>query len=294
MMYNPFREEFEEDARDKDYIARALTGNNVALESLILRHQAWIYNIALNMAGDIHTAQDITQEVLIKVITKLSTYKPEKAAFRTWLYRIVLNHVLTMRENPKERFFAEFIAHADSGDWIAKASDRRKSVRPEDAIIAEEIKISCVLCTLLCISRRERFVFVLGAVFHVPDRVGADICGMSADNFRKIVSRARRRICDFLSKNCSLINEQNPCKCGIQAAVLIEAGILDPDDMIGNQQSYGSIRDTVGKTISELEASYSEFNALFKNQPFLTGPDMVQWLRDVLNRSDIQTILTTQ
>jgi len=38
----------------------------------------------------------VTQEVLIKVITKLSTFKG-KSKFRTWLYRIVSNHVLNMK-----------------------------------------------------------------------------------------------------------------------------------------------------------------------------------------------------
>jgi RNA polymerase sigma factor (sigma-70 family) len=95
-MHNPFREEIEEDSRDGDYLASALRGDKMALESLILRHQSWIYNVAVNMVGDLQLAQDVTQEVLIKVITKLSTYVSEKAAFRTWLYRIVLNHILTL------------------------------------------------------------------------------------------------------------------------------------------------------------------------------------------------------
>jgi DNA-directed RNA polymerase specialized sigma24 family protein len=43
-----------------------------------------------------HDAEEVTQEVLVKVITKLSTFKG-KSTFRTWLYRIAANHVLNMK-----------------------------------------------------------------------------------------------------------------------------------------------------------------------------------------------------
>lgn len=50
------------------------------------------------MIMDHEDTRNITQEILIEITTKLSTYLPEKAAFRTWLYRIVVNHVLNMKK----------------------------------------------------------------------------------------------------------------------------------------------------------------------------------------------------
>ncbi len=69
-MYNSFKEINDDDWRDIEYILRALNGDLTALEHLVLRHQSWIFNIAVNMTNDVVS----TQEVLIKVITKLSTY----------------------------------------------------------------------------------------------------------------------------------------------------------------------------------------------------------------------------
>ena len=81
---------------DTVLIGQALKGDKKALENLIKKHQNWIYNVALGMVSDNTEAADITQEVLIKVITKLSTFK-RKSSFRTWLYRIVKNHFLNMK-----------------------------------------------------------------------------------------------------------------------------------------------------------------------------------------------------
>ncbi len=65
-------------------------------KQLVTRHQRWIYNIVLRMIYLPQDAEDITQEILIKLITKLSTFKGD-SRFRTWLYRIVVNHVLNMK-----------------------------------------------------------------------------------------------------------------------------------------------------------------------------------------------------
>src|ERR1041385_4411228 len=107
-MHNPFAAIAESDAEDSDLVEQAKNGDREALENLILRHQAWIYNIAVRMVFRTHDAEEVTQEVIVKVITKLSTFKGE-SPFRTWLYRIVANHVLNMRRRAvEEQTFAAF------------------------------------------------------------------------------------------------------------------------------------------------------------------------------------------
>jgi DNA-directed RNA polymerase specialized sigma24 family protein len=95
-MLNPFFEVAGGDSTDVELVELAKAGNRTALEKLILRHQAWIYNIAIRMVFQPDDAEEVTQEVLVKVITKLSTFKGE-SKFRTWLYRIAANHVLNLK-----------------------------------------------------------------------------------------------------------------------------------------------------------------------------------------------------
>src|SRR6266446_1386131 len=95
-MFNPFTEVAADDQTDAELVEQAKNGDRAALEKLVLRHQAWIYNIAVRMVFQPQDAEEVTQEVLVKVITQLSTFKVE-SKFRTWLYRIVANHVLNMK-----------------------------------------------------------------------------------------------------------------------------------------------------------------------------------------------------
>ena len=109
MHVNPFTEKYTTDTTDSCLIDSALKGDQKSLEELIYRHQAWIYNLALRMVFYPREAEDITQEILIKIITKLSTFRNE-SSFRTWVYRIVINHVLNMRKSLGEK------KHSDNFD----------------------------------------------------------------------------------------------------------------------------------------------------------------------------------
>src|SRR5947207_2976844 len=96
VMFNPFTELVQDDFEDSELVEKAKLGDRDALERLIMRHQAWIYNIAVRMVFQAHDAEEVTQEVLVKVITNLGAFKGN-SKFRTWLYRIVTNHVLNMK-----------------------------------------------------------------------------------------------------------------------------------------------------------------------------------------------------
>src|SRR5712672_4660834 len=118
-MFNPFNEVAENGSVDAELVEQAKNGDRASLEKLILRHQAWVYNIAVRMVFRPHDAEEVTQEVLVKVITRLSTFKGE-SKFRTWLYRIVANHVLNMQRRNAETTVTTF---ADFGDAINRTPD---------------------------------------------------------------------------------------------------------------------------------------------------------------------------
>jgi DNA-directed RNA polymerase specialized sigma24 family protein len=99
-VFNPFAE-IVDDSEDIDLVERAKAGSREALEKLILRHQAWIYNIAVRMVFQPQDAEEVTQEVLIKAITHLDAFQGN-SQFRTWLYRIAANHVLNMKRRDAE------------------------------------------------------------------------------------------------------------------------------------------------------------------------------------------------
>lgn len=75
---------------DADLIARAAEGDLNAFVTLIERHRAMVYRVAFQYAGNHHDADDIAQEVFIKVHRSLGGFRQD-AQFTSWLYRVAMN-----------------------------------------------------------------------------------------------------------------------------------------------------------------------------------------------------------
>src|ERR1700744_923021 len=110
---NPFSQSRGQnpDPADEELVTKAQAGDKDALEKLVRRHQPWVFNIAIRMLWHREQAEDATQEILIKVVTKLSTFRGQ-SQFRTWLYRIAVNHLLNVR---KSEFEEQSIPFTDMG-----------------------------------------------------------------------------------------------------------------------------------------------------------------------------------
>jgi len=175
MMFNPFTETIDGDTTDTNLVNQAKNGDRAALEKLVLRHQAWIYNIAVRMVFQPQDAEEVTQEVLVKVITQLSTFKAE-SKFRTWLYRIVANHVLNMKRRTVE---TQELTFASYGAAINNTPDLDlpdpNSVPVDVPLLVEEAKIGCTTGMLLCLDRKQRLIFTLGEILGASDTVGGDV-----------------------------------------------------------------------------------------------------------------------
>lgn len=286
-MYNPFTEN-DNGNDDATLIMEILEGNRKALENLILRHQGWIYNIAFKMVMDHDDASDITQEILIKFITSLSTYDSRKGAFRTWLYRIVANHVLTMKKKKFENRIHDFDSYLSV---IEKLPDNRSFAHPDAGILEEELKTGCMMGMLMCLNRRDRLVFLLGAVFNVTDVTGADIMDISRDNFRKVLSRARDKVYSHMNGFCGVINPENPCRCSGKTKAFYNLGMLDPHNTRYYKPGRMKVKDIINSKLEQFDKSfYGPFIDTFREQPFYDSPDMVIWLQNMLHREEFRNI----
>jgi RNA polymerase sigma factor (sigma-70 family) len=291
-MENIFSEHYGSDAEDSELVTAAQQGNRVTLEELVLRHQAWIYNIALRMVGNPHDAEDVTQEILIKIITKLSTFQG-KSSFRTWVYRIVTNHVLNMQKRPQEYFFKSFHHHAS---LIDRSPDQDlpdpHSVPVDVNLLVEETRISCMMGMLLCLDRTQRLVLILGGILGINSAIGSEILEIRPENFRQHLSRARKQLTNYMNEKCGLMNKDNPCNCARKTRAAIAAGYVDPEHLKFHQQHVQKVKTLVTQNINQVD-DVLELRAerLFQEQPFLESPDYVQLIENLLQREEFQILL---
>ena len=190
----------------------AKEGDKKALEDLILKIQDKIYGLALRMLYNPSDAEDGSQEILLKIITHLSTFRGE-SSFTTWMYRVAVNHLLTIRKRRAELEAVSFEEYEKSLELDSAVDWQESYSSAIQNIFVEEIRISCLQGLLLCLDREHRLAFLLVDVFDVSSEQGAAILEITPAAFRKRLSRARERIQDFLIRNCALTNPDNPCTC---------------------------------------------------------------------------------
>lgn len=294
-MTNPFSEKNESTAEDNLLVENALSGDNKSLEMLVKRHQAWIYNIALKMVWNPADAEDVTQETLIKIITKLSTFRGD-SSFRTWAYRIAANHVINMKKKKMELSYNSF---AKYGNDIINSPDTElpdpNSVNAEIDMLVEETKIGCMNAMLLCLDREQRLIFILGSMFNANDETGSEIMEISKENFRQKLSRARKQLGNFMSNKCGLMDKNNPCHCNKKTKLMMDAGHVNPDNLLFSKKYLYTIEKVAPAKSDEMENLFEKKAVkLFREHPFQQSPDFVRSLNMILKGDDFRNIFNLQ
>ena len=268
---------------DQLLIAEALSGNKKALEELIKKHQDWIFNVALNFVGDRDEAADLMQEVLIKVVTNLSSFRQE-SDFRTWVYRILKNHFLNMKRKKTELKTPTFEQFAQGLDQIPDEALSDYGFEVEEKILVEEGKISCMKGMLLCLDREQRLIYIIGELFEFPDSVGSEIMEISKENFRVKLHRAKQQLYNFMNHKCGLVNKKNPCRCARKTAGFIKMGCVDPVNLHFQKETLTSINQVIDKKVACYSNEVlSEYQKLYQEHPFLESPDKLASIKKLLS-----------
>lgn len=288
-MENPFSVTNYSEHTDLELVQASLNGGRQALETLILRHQAFIYNVALKMTMSPADAEDITQEVLLKAITSLSQFQG-KSAFRTWLYRIVFNYILNLKKRNKEKIFTSFEGYGQFLDAVPDVElTQDEAVAMKEAV--EEVKLSCMSGMLLCLDREQRLIYILGEIFRIDHRLAGDFLEISPDNFRQKLARARRDLYSFMNNKCGLVNKNNPCRCPKKTKGLVQMGIVDAEHLQFNAHYVQRIREIIPERAGKMLNIYEEhYQRLFAEHPFHMSKRSRHFVESILNNETIREI----
>jgi RNA polymerase sigma factor (sigma-70 family) len=285
---NPLVDQSPTDHEDQDLVMRARSGDRQALEELIQRHQGWIYNIAVRMLYLPQDAEDATQEILVKVLTRLSSFEG-RSSFRTWLYRIVVNHVLNMKRG---RFEDPAISFRMYGEELDRTPDLEladpNGESADTRLLVTEAMLSCTSGMLLCLDREQRLSYILGAILEVSDTVAAEVLEISPDNFRQRLARARRDLRNFMNDKCGLVNPANPCRCAKKTRGFIQAGHVDPQNLLFVRERLCEVREAAPKAYETIKTLDDQCADVYRRHPFYKPPDLGQMLRRLVESADLK------
>jgi RNA polymerase sigma factor (sigma-70 family) len=254
-------------------VHRAKAGDRDALEEVIKAVQHDVYRLALRMTAHVEDARDATQEILIKVITRLDGFRGE-SSIRTWTYRIAVRHLLDRKRSFVEELALDFERFgADLGEGLSSAAD-------PDPLLAEEVKLGCTLAMLTCIDRPHRIAYVLSEVFDLENAEAASLCEVSEETYRQRLSRARRAIESFTRAYCGLVSADANCACSRRVERAVKLGRVD------RQRLQLADPQRLKRATSEMQLLHTTAE-LMRAHPEYRAPEAISdWLRKTMRGSN--------
>jgi RNA polymerase sigma-70 factor (ECF subfamily) len=171
----------------RDTIAAARAGDLAAFELLMRQHERLVLATALRLTGNMEDAQDISQEVFLRLYKNLGKVQAE-AALPAWLYRVTVNacHDLRRRKPASE-------PESSVGDLVAGDLD------PQAAVTQAERR-RVLEMSLRLLPEKERAALVLRDLEGLSTGEVARVLGSSEATVRSQVSKARAKVHDFVER----------------------------------------------------------------------------------------------
>lgn len=259
----------------EELVEQAIAGNKQALEQLIISIQDYVYNLAVRFFWNPLDAQDACQEILLKIITHLSSFQ-HRSTFKTWVYRVATNYLLNAKRTQYESLtFEEGAVHLEKGREYPSYEGADKN------ILLEEVKINCTTSMLICLSRPLRLTYLIGEILEYNSREGAYILDISPQTFRKRLSLARNRIRAFMAQHCGLYHPKNPCRCAQQISYSLAIGWFDPKNL-----NFVKLEKGIMEAKEKIDTFMDEV-AIFHTHPEYSTPGRVlDNIRDLLDNAD--------
>jgi len=259
-----------------ELVARSRAGDRAALEALVRAVQPTVHKLALRFLMHPADAEDATQEILVKVVTRLGQFEG-RSGFRTWVYSVASHHLLDLKRRPRITFEA---FAADLAEGLADPA-----AGPDAALMLEEVRIGCTLALLQCLPPEQRMAYVLGEILELDHREAAEVLGIGPAAYRKQLSRARAAVTGFMLGHCGLVEPANACRCSRRVARARELGRVDPArPAFARSRAIAERFPEVLAGIRQLEAT-QRTAALYRAQRQPEPPGgFAEWLRATLDR----------
>ena len=183
-------------AQDLVWMARVKLGDTEALRALIEAHQHRIIGTVAKMLGDAADAEDIAQQVFIRVWKSAARYEPT-AKFTTWLFKITRNLVFNELRRRK-RHPAQSLDAVNSDDRPMQAPDHMVKA-PDKALLDEEMQ-AAIQRAIDELPETQRMAVILRRYDDIPYEEIGEILDLSVPAVKSVLFRARTELREKLRR----------------------------------------------------------------------------------------------
>ena len=193
---------------EKELIDRLKQGNQQALRNIIEEYQDYVYTVALQMVKKKEIAEEVTQDVFIKVYKKINSYE-FRAKFSTWLFTIVYRTALNYMEKKKILVAVSEFTLPDSEDALMESVQNKYSAESrwqnnENAIESDHQQQQIIYKAIDSLEMKQGIVITLFYLKEFSVNEIADIMQISVNTVKTHLFRGRDNLKKALLKNYSV------------------------------------------------------------------------------------------
>jgi RNA polymerase sigma-70 factor (ECF subfamily) len=184
-------------AQDLLWMARIKQGDTEALRLLIEAHQHRVIGTVAKMLGDEGDAEDIAQQVFIRVWKSAARYEPT-AKFTTWLFKITRNLVFNELRRRKRHPTRSLDATLDDGDRPLQMPD--PGTKAADTALLDDEMQAAIQKAIEELPEVQRMAIVLRRYDDIPYEDIGEILGLSVPAVKSVLFRARTELREKLKR----------------------------------------------------------------------------------------------
>ena len=172
---------------DLELAERHLHGDAEAFEEVYHRHLSMVFNMALRMSGSPQRAEDLTQEIFLRIFRHLGRFNG-RSSLKTWVYRVTLNHC---RSKLGRRTYPTTPLREEGGEGGVELVDERRD--PEGRTLASDAGRR-VAGALLAVKPLFREAVILRDIQGLAYDEIAEVLGVRIGTVRSRIARGRERL----------------------------------------------------------------------------------------------------
>jgi RNA polymerase sigma-70 factor (ECF subfamily) len=180
---------------------------NLSFENIFTSYEKPLYNFVLRMVKDAQTAEDLTQDIFLKIYQKLKSFRGD-ASVSTWVYKIATNAYLDYVRSSayKKNSLSDYIDEGENEKWDHGKYEKVLSI--DERVIKSEMN-TCIQRFLNDLPEDYRAVIVLHDLQDLKNREIADILNCTLETVKIRLHRARKKFRTVLADNCDFYRDTN-------------------------------------------------------------------------------------
>jgi len=181
---------------DRKLVERAREGGGAAFRVLVERYMKKVYAVALDMTGNHHEAEDISQDVFLKAYGSLPRFRG-RAGVSTWLYRMTVNACID--RSRKKAWKAMKPKGIELDENIQQDKQSRNTLSQPEHEMERTLMQQYIRRALDGLTERERAIFVLRHYHALPLKEIADCLNVTEGTVKSTLFRAIKRLQGMLA-----------------------------------------------------------------------------------------------